>query len=252
MENIWCSYLFTPASCCLFGKTSQHIHDGHRLTEHGYTWAYRQQTSTIEMGGNVNRTCFVSQELHPHGDASIPLCRIDADVPRNNGGTQHVTDDGISVRVGQEFLQEWKQKKTDHSRAGSAKPVEFCLEYLHSSVLFVLVEGDVVLAVGDCVVLHPLVTSGALFWCSPLCVDFRHSGLIPKVHLQPLVGILFSGHPRAHSHAIAAEVQPGVRGPKIFPSFWWGGDLAVRDSSVLHTEWFGAFWGKAQKWKGLS
>ena len=99
-----CSYLFTPASCCLFGKTSQHIHDGHRLTEHGYTWAYRQQTSTIEMGGNVNRTCFVSQELHPHGDPTLWIGRIDADVPRHNGGTQHTTDDRVSVRVGLEYL----------------------------------------------------------------------------------------------------------------------------------------------------
>ena len=213
------------------------------------------------MGGNVNRTCFVSQEFHPHGDLIVPPCRIDADVPRHNGGTQHMTDDGVSVRVGLEYLwiakttkKKTKQILTSHDTHQTEKTetTDFSALYLHSSVLFVWVEGGVVQAVGDCVFIHPVATSGAQVKCSPLCVDCRHRGLIPKVHLQPLVFIVCSGQPRAHSHVGAAEVKPGVRGPKIFPSCWWGGDLAVRDSSVLHTEWFGAFWGKAQKWKGLS
>ena len=147
-----------------------------------------------------------------------------------------------------------KQILTSHDthKTEKTETTDFSALHLHSSVLFVWVEGGVVQAVEDFVFLHPVLTPVTQVLCSPLGVDCRHRGLIPKVHLQPLVFIVCSGHPRAHSHVGAAEVQPGVRGPKIFPSFWWGGDLAVRDSSVLHTEWFGAFWGKAQKWKGLS
>ena len=110
-------------------------------------------------------------------------------------------------------------------------------EYLDISVLLVFVESDVVSAVGDRVFLHPLVTDSAP---SPLCVDSRHLGLIPKVHLQPLFAIIIFGHPRGHSRVIAAEVQPGVRGPKMTFSFWWRGDLAVRDAFVLHTQRLGA------------
>ena len=205
-------------------------------------------SSLNEKGRVETYTSSTTPELHPHGDVTAPVCRIDADVPRHNGGTQHTTDDGVSVRVGLEFLQEWKQKKTDHSRAGSGKPVELCLEYLHLSVFLVLVEGDVVLAVGDIVFLHPVITFGARFWCSPLCVDSRHPGLIPKVHLQPLVAILCSGQPRAYSHVGAVESQPGVRGPKIDLSFRWGGDLTVQYSSALHTQRLGALlgWGRGK------
>ena len=201
------------------------------------TKGHTQRISTIEMGGNVNRTCFVSQEFHPNGDSTVPLCRIDADVPRHNGGTQHTTDDGVWVRVAIEYLWLTKEKNDQDNWPKAYYGNSFCMEYLHLSVFLVLVEGDVVLAVGDSVFLHPVITFGARFWCSPLCVDSRHPGLILKVHLQPLVFIVCSGHPRAHSRiSNAAKLQPGVRGPKIKPSFWWRGNLTVRYSSALHTQ----------------
>ena len=56
-------------------------------------------------GAWVVHTCSASPELHPHGDVAAPLCRIDADVPRHNRGIQHITEDGVVVRVGLEFLQ---------------------------------------------------------------------------------------------------------------------------------------------------
>ena len=73
-----------------------------------------QQTSKLDMGGKITETCCsASPKLHPHGDATFPICRIDADVPRHNEGTQHVTDDGASVRVGLEYLWLLKEKN-DH------------------------------------------------------------------------------------------------------------------------------------------
>ena len=167
-------------------------------------------------------TCSASPELHSHGDVAAPLCRIDADVPRHNRGTQPIMDDAVVVRVGLEVLQYngGRNNQANNSRAGSREPA-FCLDYLHSSVVLVLVEGDVVLAVGDIVFLHPVTMLATMLasGCSPLCVDSRHPGHIPKVHLQPLVEILFPGIPRPALHSSAADVQPGVRGPVIPQSF---------------------------------
>ena len=61
-------------------------------------------SSLTETGRLEAHTCSTTPELHPHGDVMAPVCRMDANVPRHNGGTQHVTDDGASVRVGREYL----------------------------------------------------------------------------------------------------------------------------------------------------
>ena len=159
-----------------------------------------------------------------------PTPGVDSDVLSENGRGQLLRDDWILVRAPLEHLQEWHEQ---FRFSFNQHLLRFSRKTYHVlAILFIHLPASVILAVWNGVAGDPLVAAVL----SALNLNLRHANWPAKVHLKPLIDVVFFSRPSSCLPIAGPEIQPGVCGAVIGVPLRGGGNPWVGNRSAFHSQ----------------